>query len=33
VIARRGDLLKILQDEIEAAGWARPQALAIDLAQ
>jgi len=33
VIARRGDLLKVLQGEIEAAGWVRPQALAIDLAE
>src|SRR2546428_12455662 len=32
VIARRGELLKILQDEIEGAGWKRPHALAIDLA-
>jgi 3-oxoacyl-[acyl-carrier protein] reductase len=32
VIARRGDLLKILRDEIEAAGRVRPEALAIDLA-
>ena len=31
VIARRGDLLKTLQDEIEAAGGPRPHALAIDL--
>ena len=32
VIARRGDLLKTLQDEIEVAGWPRPHAVAIDLA-
>src|SRR5712692_10692475 len=32
VVARRGELLKTLQDEIEAAGWTRPHALAIDLA-
>ena len=32
VVARRGDLLKTLQDEIEAAGWVRPHALAVDLA-
>jgi 3-oxoacyl-[acyl-carrier protein] reductase len=32
VVARRGDLLKTLQDEIEAAGWRRPHAQAIDLA-
>src|SRR5262245_26552508 len=32
VVARRGDLLKTLQDEIEAAGWVRPHGLAIDLA-
>ena len=32
VVARRGDLLKTLQDEIEAAGWPRPHALAVDLA-
>src|SRR5207249_10001323 len=32
VIARRGELLKTLQDEIEGAGWTRPHALAIDLA-
>ncbi len=31
-IARRGDLLKTLQDEIEAEGGVRPHALAIDLA-
>ena len=30
-IARRGELLKTLQDEIEAAGGTRPHALAIDL--
>ena len=32
VTARRGELLKTLQDEIEGAGRARPHALAIDLA-
>ena len=32
VVARRGALLKTLQDEIESAGWPRPYALAIDLA-
>src|SRR5215510_6151455 len=32
VVARRGELLKTLQDEIEGAGWVRPHALAIDLA-
>jgi 3-oxoacyl-[acyl-carrier protein] reductase len=32
VLARREYLLKTLQDEIEAAGWVRPHALAIDLA-
>jgi 3-oxoacyl-[acyl-carrier protein] reductase len=32
VVARRGELLKTLQDEIDAAGWPRPHALAIDLA-
>ena len=32
VIARRGELLKSLADEIEAAGGVRPHALAIDLA-
>ncbi len=32
VVARRGELLKTLQDEIEAAGGVRPHALAIDLA-
>src|SRR3989442_9859767 len=32
VIARRGELLKTLQDEIEGAGGPRPHALAIDLA-
>jgi 3-oxoacyl-[acyl-carrier protein] reductase len=32
VLARRGELLKTLQDEIEAAGWVRPHTLAIDLA-
>jgi 3-oxoacyl-[acyl-carrier protein] reductase len=32
VVARRGELLKTLQDEIEAAGWPRPHALSIDLA-
>jgi 3-oxoacyl-[acyl-carrier protein] reductase len=32
LIARRGDLLKSLQDEIEAAGGVRPHALTIDLA-
>jgi 3-oxoacyl-[acyl-carrier protein] reductase len=31
VVARRGELLKTLQDEIEAAGGVRPHALAIDL--
>lgn len=31
-IARRGELLKTLQDEIEAAGGVRPHALAADLA-
>ena len=31
VVARRGELLKTLQDEIEGAGWPRPHALAIDL--
>jgi len=31
VIARRGELLKTLQDEIEQAGWVRPHALALDL--
>src|SRR3989454_12158478 len=29
VIARRGELLKTLHDEIEGAGWKRPHALAI----
>jgi 3-oxoacyl-[acyl-carrier protein] reductase len=33
VVARRGEMLKTLQDEIEAAGWPRPWALAIDLAE
>jgi 3-oxoacyl-[acyl-carrier protein] reductase len=32
VVARRGELLKTLQNEIEAAGGVRPDALAIDLA-
>ena len=32
VIARRGELLKTLQDAIEAGGGVRPHALAIDLA-
>ena len=32
VVARRGELLKTLQDEIEGAGGVRPHALAIDLA-
>jgi 3-oxoacyl-[acyl-carrier protein] reductase len=32
VVARRGELLKTLLDEIEAAGWRRPHALAINLA-
>ena len=32
IVARRGDLLKTLQDEIEAAGSVRPHALAVDLA-
>ncbi|MGH7392945.1 MAG: SDR family NAD(P)-dependent oxidoreductase [Candidatus Rokuibacteriota bacterium] len=32
VVARRGELLKTLQDEIETAGWVRPHALAVDLA-
>jgi 3-oxoacyl-[acyl-carrier protein] reductase len=32
VVARRGELLKTLLDEIEAAGWVRPHALAVDLA-
>jgi 3-oxoacyl-[acyl-carrier protein] reductase len=32
VVARRGELLKTLQDEIEGAGWVRPHAFAIDLA-
>ncbi len=32
VVARRGELLKSLQDEIEVAGWVRPHALALDLA-
>jgi 3-oxoacyl-[acyl-carrier protein] reductase len=31
VVARRGELLKTLQDEIEAQRWPRPHALAIDL--
>src|SRR5690348_3338 len=31
VVARRGELLKTLQDEIEAAGGPRPHALALDL--
>src|SRR2546422_10687972 len=31
VIARRGELLKNLQEEIEGARWKRPQAPAIDL--
>jgi 3-oxoacyl-[acyl-carrier protein] reductase len=33
IVARRGELLKTLQDEIETAGWPRPHALAVDLAQ
>src|SRR5262245_64892554 len=32
-IARRGDLLKSLQDEIDGAGWMRPHVLAVDLAE
>lgn len=32
VVARRGELLKTLQEEIEASGWVRPHALALDLA-
>jgi 3-oxoacyl-[acyl-carrier protein] reductase len=32
VVARRGDLLKSLQDQIEDAGWVLPHALAVDLA-
>jgi 3-oxoacyl-[acyl-carrier protein] reductase len=32
IVARRGELLKTLQDEIETAGWPRPHAVAIDLA-
>jgi 3-oxoacyl-[acyl-carrier protein] reductase len=32
IVARRGELLKTLQDEIEGAGGPRPHALAIDLA-
>jgi 3-oxoacyl-[acyl-carrier protein] reductase len=32
IVARRGHLLKTLQDEIEASGSARPHALALDLA-
>ena len=32
VVARRGDRLKSLRDQIEAAGWVRPHALAVDLA-
>jgi len=32
VVARRGDLLKTLQDEIESAGGPRPHAMALDLA-
>lgn len=32
VVARRDALLKTLQDEIETAGWTRPHALAVDLA-
>jgi 3-oxoacyl-[acyl-carrier protein] reductase len=31
VIARRAELLKTLQDEVESAGGVRPHALAIDL--
>ena len=31
-IARRGDLLKALQDEIAAEGWVRPHVMAVDLA-
>ena len=33
VLARRGELLKTLQDEIEGAGGPRPHALAVDLAE
>jgi 3-oxoacyl-[acyl-carrier protein] reductase len=33
VVARRGALLKTLQDEIDGAGWPRPHALAVDLAE
>ena len=33
VVARRGHLLKTLQDEIEGAGGPRPHALAVDLAE
>jgi 3-oxoacyl-[acyl-carrier protein] reductase len=32
IVARRGDLLTTLQDEIERAGAIRPHALAVDLA-
>ena len=32
VVARRGELLKTLQDEIGSAGGPRPHALAVDLA-
>ena len=32
VLARRGELLKTLQDEIETAGGIRPHALVLDLA-
>ena len=32
VVARRGELLKTLQDEVETAGGPRPHALALDLA-
>ncbi len=33
VVARRGELLKTLQDEIDGAGWVRPHALALDLTE
>src|SRR4029450_7321345 len=32
VVARRAEPLKTLQDEVETAGWGRPHALALDLA-
>jgi 3-oxoacyl-[acyl-carrier protein] reductase len=32
IVARRGELLKTLQDEIESAALMRPHALAVDLA-